>query len=79
MAANCSWPLVESDGELGAMVMELNDAAMPVPVRLITCGLLLALSVIVIAPVLAPTAVGVNVTLIVQPLLGATDAPHVLV
>jgi hypothetical protein len=66
-----------TDGELGVMVIEVNDAAMPIPLRLITCGLLLALAVIVIPPVLVPTAVGVKVILIVQLPLGAMDAPHV--
>lgn len=76
---SCVWPLTETDGEAGVIVREVNDAATPVPLRLMTCGLLLALSVIVIPPVLMPTAVGVKVTLIVQLPLEATDGPHVFV
>jgi hypothetical protein len=44
---------------------------LPVPVRFETCGLLLALSVAFNVPVLVPTAVGVNTTLIVQLALAA--------
>jgi hypothetical protein len=40
--------------------------AVPVPVKLTVCGLPLALSVMVTAPVRDPAAVGVKVTLIVQ-------------
>jgi hypothetical protein len=39
---------------------------LPVPFRLEVCGLLLALSATLNVPVLAPTAVGVNTTLMVQ-------------
>ena len=39
----------------------------------------LALSVIVMVPVRAPVAVGVNVTLIVQVMPAASDVPHVFV
>jgi len=47
----------------------------PVPVRLIVCGLLLALSVMLIELLgAAPGAVGLNVTLIVQNLFRASDA-----
>src|SRR5437870_10009620 len=41
-------------------------AAVPVPVRLTVCGLSLASSVMVMAPVRVPVAMGVKVTLIVQ-------------
>jgi hypothetical protein len=51
----------------------------PVPVRVTTCGLPAALSVIVIVPGWLPVAVGVNVTLIVQFPPAATEAPQVLV
>lgn len=44
-------------------------AYLPVPVRLAVCGLLLALSLTLNFPVRVPTAVGVNVTLIVHLLL----------
>lgn len=59
--------------------MDVNATAFPVPVRLITCGLLLAPSVIVIAPVLVPAAVGENVMLIVHFVFAASDVPHVFV
>jgi hypothetical protein len=59
--------------------MEFSATAFPVPVRLITCWLLLGPSVTVIVPVKAPTPVGVNVVLIVHLAFGASDAPHVFV
>ena len=57
----------------------LTTGAVPVPVRLTVCGLPPALSVIVIAPVCVPVAVGVNVTLIMQFAPAANDVPQVLV
>ena len=51
----------------------------PVPVRLTVWGLPLALSVMVMDPVRAPVAVGVNFTLIVQTPLAAMPVPQVLV
>jgi len=51
----------------------------PIPVRLIICGLLLALSVIVTDPVSVPVVVGVKVTEIVHLAPAATVVPHVLV
>jgi len=53
--------------------------AVPVPDRLMVCGLFRALSVIVTAPVRVPIAVGVKVTVIVQFAPGATEAPQVVV
>src|SRR2546427_11379364 len=44
----------------------LTKGAVPVPVRLTMCGLPAALSVMVIAPVRVPVAVGGKVTLMVQ-------------
>jgi hypothetical protein len=52
--------------------------ALPVPVKLTNCGLVLALSLIVIVADLAPDAVGEKVTVMVQLLLAATGLPHVL-
>ena len=52
---------------------------LPVPVRLEVCGLLLALSVTLNFPVLVPTAVGLNTTLMVQFVLAARLAPQVVV
>lgn len=55
------------------------NGATPVPDKLIFCGLLLALSVIVTWPLREPAAVGVKVMLITQLPLAATEAPQVLV
>jgi hypothetical protein len=57
----------------------LTAGATPVPVRLTACGLPLALSAMLIAPVRVPVVVGVNVTLIVQTAPPATDVPQVFV
>lgn len=54
-------------------------ASEPVPERVTTWGVPAALSFKVIAPLLKPVAVGVNVTLILQLVPGATVEPHVLV
>src|SRR5438552_9285752 len=51
----------------------------PIPVRLIICGLLLALSVIVTDPVMVPVVVGLKVTEIVHLAPATTVVPHVLV
>ena len=53
--------------------------ATPVPVRLMVCGLPVALSVTVIVPGRLPAAVGVKVTLMEQLAPAATEAPQVLV
>ena len=79
VAVNCiCWP-TPIVGNFGVTEMELSATAFPVPVRLITCWLLLGPSVTVIVPVKAPAPVGVNVVLIVHLALGASDAPHVFV
>src|SRR2546425_2794723 len=57
----------------------VTTGATPVPVRVIVRGLPLPLSVIMIAPVLLPRAVGVKVTLMVQPPPEATLLPQVFV
>ena len=51
---------------LPVSLMEEDTAAEPVPVREMMWGLPVALSVMVMAPVLVPVAVGVKVTLMVQ-------------
>jgi len=56
-----------------------TDYYMPVPVRLMVCGLSKALSVIVTAPIRVPVAVGVNLTLIWQLDPAASDDLHVVV
>jgi hypothetical protein len=52
---------------------------MPTPARLIVCGLLPALSETVIVPVNVPVEVGVNVAVIAQLFVAATELPQVLV
>jgi hypothetical protein len=64
---------------VGVKLTAGEAALAPVPVRLTVCGLPEALSVTVIAPVLVPVAVGVNVTLIEQLPLAAKVLPHVVV
>ena len=63
------------------MAERLTTGAVPVPLpeRLMTCGLPLALSVMVTAPVRVPVAVGVKVTLIVQLFPVATPVPQLFV
>lgn len=56
-----------------------NLTCVPVPVKLIDWGLLAALSVIFTVPVRVPSAVGLNVTLMVQVAFTARELPHVLV
>ena len=51
----------------------------PVPARLTVCGLLGALSKMLIDAVRVPAAVGVNVTLIVQLAPAPTELPQVVV
>ena len=53
--------------------------AVPVPLRLMDCGLVLASSVTVRVPPRLPAAEGVKVTVIVQLLLTATVLPQVFV
>src|SRR5271169_4101626 len=65
--------------KLGTEKLATGLGEVPTPVRLIECGLPAALSVIVIAPVLVPVAVGVNVTLIEQFAFANKVAPHVFV
>jgi hypothetical protein len=59
--------------------LTLGTGAVPVPLSDTVRGLPLPLSVIVTAPVRAPVAVGVNVTLIEQFAPAATDDPQVFV
>ena len=51
----------------------------PAPVRLTVWGLLLALSATVTVAVMLPVVVGLNVTLMVQLLPAASEAPQLLV
>jgi hypothetical protein len=54
------------------------SGASPVPVSLTSCGLVPALSLKVSAPVTAPRALGLNVTLTVQLLPAARVLPQLL-
>ena len=56
-----------------------NEKLVPIPVKIITCGLPEALSVMVTEALRLPLDVGSKVTLIVQFAPAATLAPHVLV
>jgi len=59
--------------------IRVTTGAAPVPVRVIVRGLPLPLSVMVTVPVLVPRAVGLKVTLMVQPEPEATPLPQVFV
>lgn len=65
----------ECDNEM----VKSGRGGVPVPDRLIVCGLPGALSVIDSVPLRDPTAVGVKVTLMVQCALTATELPQLLV
>lgn len=58
--------------------MLVRVEVVPLPVRLTVCGLLKALSVKISAPVTAPVAVGVKVTLTEQVPPAAMPVPQVL-
>ena len=58
--------------KLTVVALRVTIGAVPVPLKLTTCGLLLALSVSVRLPERPPVAVGVNVRLITQSLLTST-------
>ena len=56
-------PTVKAENvRLVADRVSFPGAVMPLPVKVMRCGLPLALSVIVISSVVAPTAVGVKTT-----------------
>jgi hypothetical protein len=57
----------------------VTTGTVPFPVRLTECGLPAALSTMVMAPVLVPAAVGVNLTLMVQKALAAKGLTQLLV
>jgi hypothetical protein len=58
---------------------DMVATAVPVPLTLMVCDPLLALSVIFTVPLRAPAAAGAKVTLMTQLPLAATDVPQVLV
>ncbi len=81
MAVNCSVLPKEVEGSAGVTLIDCKAGGAPLPVKLTLCVLpvmLLLLSVIVKEAVRLPAAVGVNVTLIVQLPLAATELPQVL-
>jgi hypothetical protein len=59
--------------------IEANPVVEPVPARLTVCGLLLALSVMLTAPVADPVFAGLKVTEMVHFCRGATVLPQVFV
>ena len=77
----CGGLVVESvcAAKLRLVAERVTTGARPVPLRPTVWGLLLALSVSVSVPVRFPAAVGVKVTLIVQPAAAATEPAQVLV
>ena len=78
VAVNC-WLLPNKiEGAAGVTARETRSGAVPVPDRFTTWGLVLALSVIVSAPILLPIAPGLNTTLMLQVLPAARLAPQVL-
>ena len=66
-----------NDSDVGESVAE--GVLVPVPLRLAVCGLLLALSLTDSVALRLPVAVGVNVTLMVQRELPASEVPQLLV
>jgi hypothetical protein len=67
------------DSAVGLPAARLTDVPpAPVPVSATVVGLLVALLVIVSAPVRVPDAVGRKLTLAVQDAPAAMDPPHVL-
>jgi hypothetical protein len=61
------------------VVVTPADGALPVPARVIVCGLPTALSIMLTEAARLPIAAGVNLTLIVQLALAANELPQVLV
>ena len=76
MAVNCCVLPTLIDGFAGVTV--IDDKAYANPLRLSICGLLLALSVKVTAPVRVPIVVGANFTVITQLAPAATVEPQLL-
>ena len=77
----CTAEVVPTNCPLKVRVVLLNPTigVVPVPFKLIVCGLPEASSPMLIAAVRVPVALGVNVTLIVQVPPAVTVAPHVVV
>jgi hypothetical protein len=56
----------------------VTGGAVPVPLRLTTCALLLALSTTLIDPLAPPVVVGLKVTLIMQEALALSEVGQLL-
>lgn len=78
LVSTTAWAAVVAPAEVPVKVKllgaRLTAGARPVPLRLMLCGLPVALSAMVTAPLRVPLAVGVKVRAIVQAPLGATGA-----
>jgi hypothetical protein len=68
-----------TEGLLGVTAMETKVAVVPVPLSPIVCGLAPPLSETFSVALRLPVAVGLNVTVMVQLALAATELPQVLV
>ena len=91
LAIEMAGPLLVNDTSIGVLAAPFDVAGKvmdsgvkvvgtrPVPFTVIVCGLSGAPSVIVIVPVRAPVAEGVNVTEIVHVASPASDAPQLFV
>src|SRR5580692_9053615 len=78
--AELLWPTtVSGKDKLGGFRVTAGSALTPVPDSGTICGLLLALSAIVTAPLRAPRAVGVKMTLMEQFWPALRDDPQLLV
>jgi hypothetical protein len=78
--AELLWPtIVSGKGKLVGLSVTAGVALTPVPESGTICGLLLALSAIVTAPLRAPRAVGVKMTLMEQFCPALRDDPQLLV
>lgn len=78
VAANCSELPAEIDGLTGVTLIDVIPFAFPVPLSGTMLGLPNALSLMVNCPVATPSAVGANVTPIVQELSAPMPEPQVL-
>ena len=66
MAVNCSEVPTITEEDAGETATETSEGATPVPLSETTCGLEVAVSIIVRVPARDPAAAGVNVTEMVQ-------------
>jgi hypothetical protein len=66
VAVSCCWDPIAIEGLAGVILIVDKPVRVPVPDKLLTCGLLGASSVTLTAPDLVPKPVGLNVTEITQ-------------